>query len=169
MQGPLTDRETIKKIREHINNRRPFYQEILNYNRMGEEYWISLAINPVFDEEGNLERFISIQANITDTKIAALEYNYRLEAIDRVSAILELDLNAVITHANDNFNAIFNRNKKILGEHLASILHSNPDDNMSFEDIWRNPAYQDFRASLLHSRKEIDICRNCSEGTQVWG
>lgn len=41
--------------------------------------------------------------------------------------------------------------------------------DQDFIDIWRNPAYDDFRSRLLHSRKEIDICQNCSEGTQVWG
>ena len=39
----------------------------------------------------------------------------------------------------------------------------------SFLDIWRNPAYDAFRSKLLQSREEIDICQNCSEGTQVWG
>ncbi|TAE54715.1 MAG: radical SAM protein [Bacteroidetes bacterium] len=37
-----------------------------------------------------------------------------------------------------------------------------------FAEIWRNPAYEAFRGRLLRSRAEIDICRNCSEGTQVW-
>lgn len=39
----------------------------------------------------------------------------------------------------------------------------------AFADIWRSPAYDDFRNRLLRSRAEIDICRNCSEGTRVWG
>ena len=39
----------------------------------------------------------------------------------------------------------------------------------SFAEIWRSAAYRDFRGQLLRSRQEIDICRNCSEGTQVWG
>jgi radical SAM protein with 4Fe4S-binding SPASM domain len=38
-----------------------------------------------------------------------------------------------------------------------------------FEAIWRSPSYDDFRNRLLRSRAEIDICRNCSEGTRVWG
>lgn len=37
-----------------------------------------------------------------------------------------------------------------------------------FADIWQGEAYQRFRASVLRSRKEIDICANCSEGTEVW-
>ncbi len=38
----------------------------------------------------------------------------------------------------------------------------------SFKEIWYNGSYTKFRASLLKSRKEIDICKNCSEGTKVW-
>lgn len=34
-------------------------------------------------------------------------------------------------------------------------------------DIWQAQAYRDFRTSLLRSRREIDICRNCSEGCRV--
>ncbi|MEL6674105.1 MAG: radical SAM/SPASM domain-containing protein [Bacteroidota bacterium] len=37
-----------------------------------------------------------------------------------------------------------------------------------FAEIWHSPAYRDFRQKLLISRREIDICQNCSEGTQVW-
>lgn len=38
----------------------------------------------------------------------------------------------------------------------------------SFSNIWRHPKYQQFRQSILYSRKNIDICTNCSEGTRVF-
>lgn len=38
----------------------------------------------------------------------------------------------------------------------------------SFSEVWNSEKYQDFRRRILKSRKEIDICRNCSEGTKVW-
>ena len=38
----------------------------------------------------------------------------------------------------------------------------------SFSSIWQNEKYKLFRASVLRSRSEIDICKNCSEGTKVW-
>ncbi len=37
-----------------------------------------------------------------------------------------------------------------------------------FRAVWRSPPYRQFRQQLLHSRRQIDICRNCTEGTQVW-
>jgi radical SAM protein with 4Fe4S-binding SPASM domain len=38
----------------------------------------------------------------------------------------------------------------------------------TFKELWYSYKYQDFRQSILRSRQEIDICRNCSEGTKVW-
>ncbi len=38
----------------------------------------------------------------------------------------------------------------------------------SFKDIWRDKEYVHFRKQIMQSRKNIDICANCSEGTRVW-
>jgi len=38
----------------------------------------------------------------------------------------------------------------------------------TFSNLWQSEPYQNFRRSLLKSRSEIDICKNCSEGTKVW-
>lgn len=48
-------------------------------------------------------------------------------------------------------------------EHVMGRL---PDQK--FSEIWRSAPYVDFRKKLLHSRKSIEMCRNCSEGTQIW-
>jgi len=38
----------------------------------------------------------------------------------------------------------------------------------TFDKIWKNTHYQAFRNKILQSRKQIDICQNCSEGMKVW-
>jgi radical SAM protein with 4Fe4S-binding SPASM domain len=38
----------------------------------------------------------------------------------------------------------------------------------SFASLWKNSNYRRFRADVLKSRKNIDICANCSEGVKVW-
>ncbi len=40
--------------------------------------------------------------------------------------------------------------------------------NESFESVWKGNSFRNFRQSLLKSRKEIDICKNCSEGGKIW-
>lgn len=37
-----------------------------------------------------------------------------------------------------------------------------------FKAIWKGSTYHNFRKLILNSRKKIDICKNCSEGTKVF-
>jgi radical SAM protein with 4Fe4S-binding SPASM domain len=39
----------------------------------------------------------------------------------------------------------------------------------NFQQIWQNQSYKNFRTALLTDRSQIDICKNCTEGTKVWG
>ncbi len=39
----------------------------------------------------------------------------------------------------------------------------------SFRSLWWNGPYKDFREKVLRSRSEIEMCKNCTEGTKVWG
>ncbi|MFN5372336.1 MAG: radical SAM/SPASM domain-containing protein [Bacteroidia bacterium] len=48
-------------------------------------------------------------------------------------------------------------------QHKLGSIQSEP-----FEQLWRNEAYSNFRAAVLSNRSQIDICRNCTEGTKVW-
>lgn len=38
----------------------------------------------------------------------------------------------------------------------------------SFQEIWQGKPYQAFRQQLLKGRSQIEICKNCTEGTKVW-
>ncbi|GEO05967.1 hypothetical protein AAE02nite_36310 [Adhaeribacter aerolatus] len=49
-------------------------------------------------------------------------------------------------------------------EHRLGDLKTQP-----FKQLWRGTPYRQFRKSLLKSRGEIDMCRNCTQGTKVWG
>lgn len=48
-------------------------------------------------------------------------------------------------------------------QHTLGDLKGKP-----FKEVWQDPEYRNFRAKLLQSRANIDICANCSEGTKVW-
>ena len=42
-------------------------------------------------------------------------------------------------------------------------------EKMTFRTIWHGEEYNRFRRLILRSRSNIDICKNCTEGTKVWG
>ena len=41
-------------------------------------------------------------------------------------------------------------------------------ETTGFAPIWKGEAYSQFRQALVRSRSEIEMCRNCSQGTKVW-
>jgi methyl-accepting chemotaxis protein len=89
VQGPHTDAATVARIRQSLDAQKPFYEEILNYTKSGQPYWISLSINPIFDANGRLVRFISIQANVTETRMRSQEDATRLNAIRASTATVD--------------------------------------------------------------------------------
>lgn len=49
----------------------------------------------------------------------------------------------------------------------AHYVLGNVSEN-TFEKVWRSEPYNVFRAKVLHSRSNIEMCKNCSEGALVW-
>ena len=39
----------------------------------------------------------------------------------------------------------------------------------SFRALWRGASYQKFRGAVLQSRSQVEMCKNCTEGTKIWG
>ena len=100
LQGKRTDKDTVVSIRENIKNRKPLNDEVLNQDKQGNPYWISLAINPVSDDNENIHKFISIQANIDQTKRRALENDIRQNAISHSNIVMAFDPSGILTLAN---------------------------------------------------------------------
>lgn len=38
----------------------------------------------------------------------------------------------------------------------------------TFRELWKGKDYGEFRQTLIRSRSEIEMCKNCTEGTRVW-
>lgn len=50
----------------------------------------------------------------------------------------------------------------------AAHAMGNFREHGDFNRIWMSEAYREFRTKILNSRKSIDICSNCTEGTSFW-
>jgi radical SAM protein with 4Fe4S-binding SPASM domain len=48
-------------------------------------------------------------------------------------------------------------------QHVMGSLRSD-----SFQSLWNSKLYNDFRGQLLSDRTQVEMCRNCSEGSPVW-
>lgn len=66
VQGEDTNKEARNNIRESLESWTPVQQEVLNYTKTGEEFWVDLSIVPVKNEEGYFTHWISVQRDITE-------------------------------------------------------------------------------------------------------
>eukprot|EP00903_Cladosiphon_okamuranus_P002592 g2590.t1 len=137
LQGPMTDPATVGRIREKLDAREPFYEEILNYDKEGEACWIALAINPVFDDAGELTKFVSIQTNITETKLEQQSFNCKLDAISRTTAVIEFTPEGIILDANDNFCAAAGYPlEEIKGKHHRIFCEAEYTQSAEYANFW---------------------------------
>ena len=88
MQGPLTDRRVLDRLRGDLVAGRPFVGEAVNYRKDGSPFLISWRIDPVVDTEGNTTHYIATQDDITRLRRAERLLGAE-QAIDRsVSTLL---------------------------------------------------------------------------------
>lgn len=68
LHGPMTDPTTQTAIMESLHKRDFRSFEILNYTKLGEQYWVDMTFSPIYDEMDQIIRYISIQNIITERK-----------------------------------------------------------------------------------------------------
>lgn len=70
VRGPKTDPDALQYIADEIAEGRTVRRELLIYDRDKREHWIEVDIQPVLDQHGNVEMFISTNREITGKKLA---------------------------------------------------------------------------------------------------
>lgn len=68
LQGPGTDLLTVKRISEKLKSKESFTEELLNYHKNGHSYWLQLNITPILNEQGDIEKYIAIESDISNRK-----------------------------------------------------------------------------------------------------
>lgn len=69
LQGPGTDPNAVKAIREALEARTEITIDILNYRKDGTEFWNRLRIRPLFDDHGRLLYFAGSQNPISEDEV----------------------------------------------------------------------------------------------------
>ena len=94
LQGPNSDVNEMAKLREAIKNFKPCIINTINYKKSGEEYWVSISVNPVQDNKGNYTHWVAIERDITKEK----KEEMRLKQLE--SVITNMNESVVMTEAN---------------------------------------------------------------------
>lgn len=137
LQCEDTDPETLARFRAALDAGEAVQGEILNQSRTGERYWLSIDIQPVQDEEGNLDGFMAVQVDITEQKQQADALRRAAQEAATARAMLETAVEAlqdgfVLYDSDDRLVICNTRYREIYALSAPAIV-----PGASFESILR--------------------------------
>jgi PAS domain S-box-containing protein len=88
LQGPATDRDTVRAMHEALAAQQSITVTLLNYRKDGTAFWNEVSMSPVFDGEGQLTNFVGVQADVTARVQAEAEREAAYQAAERAQGRL---------------------------------------------------------------------------------
>ncbi len=89
MQGPMTDRATLDRLRERLERGLPYHGELVNERKDGTPFLLEIDIMPIRNDRGEIVRFVSTQRDVTERRRLEAEV---LGATARAQAEIARDL-----------------------------------------------------------------------------
>lgn len=71
LQGQLTDRKASTSMRRAVHGGYGCVEELINYHKNGDPYWVRITITPVLDEHGQTSKFIALEKKLEERLIEA--------------------------------------------------------------------------------------------------
>ena len=129
LQGALTSRKELDKMRYSVDNWQPCEIEVINYKKTGEPFWINISTMPVANETGWFTHWVSIQRDITERKNAEAAF-LKVSVLNKSIlnsanlSIISADMNGMII----SFNACAERwlgysAEEMVMQHSPTIIH----------------------------------------------
>jgi PAS domain S-box-containing protein len=143
--GPETDREVVDRISYKMQNKEALVEELLNYTKAGNAYWVRMSIKPIYNDAGELTNYIAIENDITSRKekelaIEALykEVAHYKFALDQSAIVSIFNTNGKIVHVNKKFCEINSLDEdQLVGKDYRFISISMRDKG-TLKPIWEN-------------------------------
>jgi PAS domain S-box-containing protein len=97
LHGRGTSRDSALELQQAIREHQSFSGELLKYRKDGSPFWTQLNMTPIFSEDGLEKKFIFIESDVTNRKIAEEKTKQYMKNLERTNS--ELDKFAyVVSH-----------------------------------------------------------------------
>jgi len=114
--------------------------EASEYKRIGKnnkEVWIQASYNPIFDLDGKLFKVVKYASDVTAQKLKSADDAGQLEAIGKLQAVIEFNMDGTIRTANDNFlNTVGYRLNEIQGQHHSMFVKPAYGNSAEYRQFW---------------------------------
>jgi PAS domain S-box-containing protein len=125
-KGPKSDSDELKKLLKAIKNEEECLIETISYTKQKEEYWVRFSMIPIFNNEGIISHWISIQTDITDEKKLETEKEHLIRELTQNNKDLK-QFSYITSH---NLRAPLSN---LIG--LLNLIEDIPVDNPELQEI----------------------------------
>ncbi len=70
LQGPETDAASVALMQQRLRAGEGFQSELINYRKNGTKYWVSIEVQPIRGDNGEIVNYMGIESDITARKEA---------------------------------------------------------------------------------------------------
>ncbi|WP_096394473.1 PAS domain S-box protein [Halorubrum trapanicum] len=92
LQGPDTEAESVRALREAIDAEESTSVELLNYRKDGTEFWNRVSVAPICDADGTVTHWVGFQEDITAFKEREAALERQNDRLDSFASIVSHDL-----------------------------------------------------------------------------
>lgn len=111
--------------------------EFERQGKSGNIIWLEASYNPIYNEQGNLEKVVKFASNITDKVEKAQLQEAMVNAMSRSMAVIEFDMSGKVLTANDNFlSATGYSLDQIQGQHHRMFCDPELAASREYSDMW---------------------------------
>lgn len=118
LQGQETNATDVSAITEGLKSKKPFTQEVLNYTKSGEKYWVELNITPIFNDNNEIDTYFSVESDVTARKITEQQLREYAEKQDKLTEDLTNQNNGL-----RQFSYILSHNIRSYVANILGIIH----------------------------------------------
>jgi methyl-accepting chemotaxis protein len=146
---------------KHLGSGQAHAGDFKRLDRDGNHVWIHATYNPVFDASGKPVKVVKFATDITAATLASVDSQGKIDAIERVQAVIEFDLSGRVLRANDNFLNTFGYSAdEVVGQHHRLFCDA---------DYARSPEYMAFWERLSRGEFNAGEYRRVNKhGDDVW-
>ena len=135
--------------------------EYMRVHQSGRPVWLQASYNPVLAPDGTVLKVIKFATDITEAKLRNADNEGKINAINRVQAVVEFDLAGRVLNANENFLNVFGYTlADIVGRHHRLFCEPLFASSIEYAAFWDH-----LSKGRVHSGH---FKRLRKDGTQVW-
>ncbi|MCC9138415.1 PAS domain S-box protein [Pontibacter silvestris] len=128
------DTKSYQLLRSKMMQGKPVDVEILYSKKDGQDVWVRVQVNPIYDEGGNVTKYVNLQADVTERVNSRKELEkLSLVASKTNNSVLIVDRDFRIEWVNESFIRLFGYSmEEAIGKKPSELLHNQNTDETTF-------------------------------------